>query len=365
MIKILQFLSTAQPAGTELSVLSLVSRMNREKFQTEVCFLYPEGPISSRFLSQNIKCYHLGYGQVNILRVAWKLYRILKGGRYDVIHIYGLKANIIGRLIGRLAGCKNIVAGLRSIYPGNKESHLHLFLDKITLCLVKLYISNSKTAVDFLVEKGYPAKIFKVVHSGIDVNAPIKKGENKGLVITTTARFEPPKDYKTLLLAFDILSKKGFDFTSQFIGDGSNREEIMELSAQLGLKEKVSFLGEREDVSEILERSDIFAFSSLFEGLPRAIIEAMAAHLPIVATNVGGVPELVDDGKTGFLVKAEDAEAMADKIERLLLDIDLRRRMGELGGEKIQKEFSMDRLVKDMEEIYTKLLTTEAQRISL
>ncbi len=333
-IKILQFLSTAYQAGTELSILSLVSRMNREKFDTEVCFLYPEGPLSRKFLAQNIKCYHLDYGRVNIFVIALRLYKILKNGRYDVIHIYGLKANIIGRIIGRLVGCKNIVSGLRSIYPGNKESNLHLFLDKITLCLVKLYISNSKTAVDFLIEKGYPAKIFKVVHSGIDLVA------------------EPQKDYKTLLLAFDILNKKGIKFTSLLVGGGSKKEEMMNLSAQMGLKDRVLFLGEKENVSEDLARSDIFAFSSLFEGLPRAIMEAMAACLPVVATNVGGVSELVDDGKTGFLVKAEDAHALADKIERLLLDKEIRKKMGGTGMEKIKQEFSMDRLAKEMEWIY-------------
>ena len=354
-IKILQFLSTALPAGTELSVLSLVSRMDRERFDMEVCFLYPEGPLSHRFLSQNIKCYHLDYGRVNIFVIALRLYKILKNGRYDLIHIYGLKANIIGRLIGRLAGCKNIVAGLRSIYPGNKESNLHLFLDKITLCLVKLYISNSKTAVDFLIGKGYPPKIFRVVHSGIDLVTQIKKQESKVSTIITVARFEPPKDYKTLLLAFDILNKKGFKFTSLLVGGGSKKEEMMELSAQMGLKDRVSFLGEKENVSEDLERSDIFAFSSLFEGLPRAIMEAMAARLPVVAVDVGGVSELVDDEKTGFLVKAEDAHALADKIEKLLLDKDIRKRMGESGMEKIKKEFSMDRLVKEMEGIYESL----------
>ncbi|MDI6751683.1 MAG: glycosyltransferase [bacterium] len=354
-IKVLQFLSTAYPAGTELSTLSLVSRMDREKFDLEVCFLYPKGPLSNKFLAQNIKCYHLDYGLVNIFVIALRLYKILKIGRYDLIHIYGLKANIIGRLIGRLAGCKNIVAGLRSIYPGNKESNLHLFLDKITLCLVKLYISNSKTAVDFLIEKGYPSKIFKVVHSGIDLVAQTKKQESKGSTIITVARFEPPKDYKTLLLAFDILNKKGIKFTSLLVGGMSKKEEMMELSARMNLKDKVLFLGEKENVSEDLAKSDIFAFSSLFEGLPRAIMEAMAASLPVVATDVGGVSELVNDGKTGFLVKAEDAQALAESIEKLLLDKDLRKRMGEAGMEKIQKEFSMDRLVKEMEEIYTQI----------
>ncbi|MBU2461569.1 glycosyltransferase, partial [bacterium] len=219
----------------------------------------------------------------------------------------------------------------------------------------KLYISNSKKGVNFLIEKGYPAKIFQVVHSGIDANTPIKKKKGKTLTIATVARFEPPKDYKTLLLAFDILSKRGFEFTSLLVGGGSKKEEMMELSAMLGLKEKVSFLGEKENVSEILKTSDIFVFSSLFEGLPRAIMEAMVAHLPVVATNVGGVPELVDDGKTGFLVPVSDASAMASKIERLLLDSSLRAMMGEAGLKKIRAEFSMDRIVKEMEEIYTQL----------
>lgn len=134
-IKILQFLSTAYPGGTECSVLSLVSKMDKEKFETEVCFFYSEGPLSDSFSLQVSKVYHLGFDQVNILRVISRLYKILKNGRYDIVHIYGLKANIAGRLIGRLVGCRNIVSGLRNMYPGNKKSRLHFLLDRLTLPL--------------------------------------------------------------------------------------------------------------------------------------------------------------------------------------------------------------------------------------
>jgi glycosyltransferase involved in cell wall biosynthesis len=364
-IRILQFLSTAHLAGTELSVLSLVSRMNRERFDLEVCFLYSEGPVTNKFLSQNIKCYHLDYAPANILKVAVKLYKILKIGRYDVIHIYGLKANIIGRLIGRLAGCKNIVAGLESIYPSNEENRLHFILDRLTLPFIKLYISVSKKGVNFLVKKGYPHHIFRVVYRGIDVkrlqvkkdNALLSEFESSGAIITSVARFEWPKDHKTLLLALNILKKKGLEFFCLLIGEGSLKKETLELCDELELKERVCFLGSRNDIPQIFSISDIFLLTSIFEGIPISIMEAMAARLPVVATDVGGISELVDDGKTGFLVPIGDSLAVANKIEKLLLDSSLRVMMGNAGLEKIQKEFSIDRLVNEMEEIYTHLLS--------
>lgn len=360
-VKVLQFLSTAYQGGTELSLLSLVSKMDREKFETEVCFFYSEGPLTNSFSLQAVKVYHLGFGRLNILRVMVRLYKILKDGRYDLIHIYGLKANIAGRIIGRLAGCRNIVTGLRSIYPGNKKSRLHLFLDRLTLPLVKLYISNSRRGVEFLVKSGYPEAIFKVVHSGIDPERfCIKRGKIEGRcpVIISIGRLEKVKDHKTLLSALHILDKKGLDFSCLLVGDGSLKKELVEFSHGLGLAERISFLGLRQDIPELLSVSDIFVLSSLFEGLPRAIMEAMAASLPVVATDVGGISELVEDGVTGILVPPGDCEAMASGIKNLLQDSDLRERMGASGLKKIKEEFSFEEMVHQMEKIYTQIALT-------
>ena len=364
-IKVLQFLSTAYPGGTELSLLSLVGKMDREKFETEVCFFYSEGPLSNSFSWQASKVYHLGFGRLNILRVMVRLYKILKDGRYDLIHIYGLKANIAGRIMGRLAGCRNIVTGLRSIYPGNKKSRLHLFLDRLTLPLVKLYISNSRCGVNFLVKSGYPKAIFKVVHSGIDPEKfCIKRGkiEGKCPVIISIGRLEKVKDHRTLLSALSILAKKGLDFSCLLVGDGSLKRELVELSHRLGLDGKCHFLGTRDDIPELLSISDIFVFSSLFEGLPRAIMEAMAASLPVVATDVGGVSELVGDGVTGILVPPGDGEAMASGIQKLLQDSDLRERMGASGLKKIKEEFSFDEMADRIEKIYIQLALKSSPR---
>jgi glycosyltransferase involved in cell wall biosynthesis len=340
--------------------------MDRTRFDNEVCFLCGEGPATSILSSLGIKTYHLNYGKKSILSVLFALYKILKRGDYDILHIYGLKANLIGRVVGRVARCRRIVAGLRNIYPGDKEcSKLHFMLDKLTIPLIDLYISNSKSAADFVVSKGYPRKKLIVVHNGINperfhIDREQRLIKELGLkeespVIITVANMRPQKAYRVLIDSLNLLIQRKSPFSALFVGDGILKDELMKLTEDLGLSERINFLGDRRDVPALLSISDIFVLPSYWEGLPVSIMEAMCAKLPVVATDVGGVSELVEDGVTGFLVPPKNPEALAEKIERLLADKDLRKEMGMAGYERIKKGFSLEKTVKEMERIYTEL----------
>ena len=367
-IKILQLQSTAMFGGTELMVWNLIRHMDREQFKNEICFLYSKGPVGEYYENNGFKVTYLDFKPRRIFRVICKLFAIFKRGDYDIIHIYGLKINIIGRVLAKLLRCKNVVAGLRDKFPGDKESRFQLWIDRVTFPLVRFYISNSESAAEFLVSKGFPNEKFKIVYNGIDVsrfqgkhnplkvkkefNIPIDERKN----ITCVANLRPKKGHRYLIEALDYLRKRGADFLCLLVGDGICRDELEELVKRLDLVQNVVFLGRQQKIPEILSISDIFILPSLWEGLPGCIMEAMASELPIVATDVSGVSELVVDGETGFLVPPRDGEALAGKIELLLRDDGMRKRMGAAGFDRIRRVFTLERMVKETEAIYLELM---------
>lgn len=140
------------------------------------------------------------------------------------------------------------------------------------------------------------------------------------------------------------------------VGDGELRPQVEEYIGRHGLEERLRLLGQRGDIPQILAASDIFVLSSDWEGLPYTIIEAMMSGLPVVATRVGGVPELVENEVTGFIVPPKNPQALAKGLQRLLDDPELRHRMGQLGREKALREFTLDRMLRETERVYEEVL---------
>jgi len=343
----------------------MLCRLNRELFNFNICFLDGEGPIYEKYRRKGFVVYQLNYWKKPLYITFWNLFWLLKKNRYKIIHIFGLRANIIGRIIAKFTGCKIIISSQRSIDTWRRW--WHILLDKITSRWVTLYISNSYAAAIRLnrVEK-IPAKKIIVIHNGIDVKRfrSVKKGAvrselnipRKIPVISCVANFRIAKGHELLIEAIRKLRDKKVKFYLWLVGEGELKGKIKSKVKNLDLSDCVTFLGQRTDIPQILADSDIFALASLWEGMPGAIMEAMASKLPVVATAVGGIPELVIDGKTGFLVPPKDPEAMATAIIKLINDERLRKKMGRAGYWRIIKHFRLDDKVKQQEQIYLKLL---------
>lgn len=367
-IKILHVLASAERGGTEVSTIRLVQNMHKN-YINEFCFIGPKGPIAGSLQNYGFKVYYLPFSNIVMFPFMFvKLYRLIKTERYDVIQLYGLKANFLGRIAGRIAGNKHIIGALRSKYPSGIKKDWIFWVDRITFPLSLGYISNSRAAMNFLIQKGYPKNKFWLIYNGIEIGKfyrcqeQVECNEIKEkygisqdkFVITCVANLRAVKGHKYLINALHILKTRGFNFEALFVGDGSLYQELKDLSISYNLENSIHFLGRRkqEEVQEILSISDIFVLPSLVEGLPTSIVEAMASKCPVVATDVGGIPEIVKDKKTGFLVPPQDANAIADKIEILLKDSKLSGKMGESGVERVKKNFTIDRMVKSYENLY-------------
>jgi glycosyltransferase involved in cell wall biosynthesis len=193
-----------------------------------------------------------------------------------------------------------------------------------------------------------------VIPNGVDLAATAPaEGPNEPPRIVWVGRLQAPKDPLTLVSALGRLERP---FEADFVGDGPFRRTVELELERLGLGASVRVLGDRRDVGSLLARSDVFVLASRSEGLPLSILEAMAAGLPVVASRVGGVPELVVDGETGLLVPAGDPELLAAAVGRLLDDATLRRRLGEAGRARVRERFDLDSVRRAHLDLYRREL---------
>jgi len=371
-IRVLSLQSGAILGGTELMNFSILRRMDRGRFHIVVCFLDEEGPVSQYYRDEGFEVIHLNYHRRPLPLVAWDLFRLLRAGRFDLVHIYGLRANLLGRTLGRLAGCRTIITSQRSIDPWRKG--WHVWLDRLTSRWVSLYIPNTYAAGERLQRvEGIPREKIRVIQNGLDP-VPFERAQRGRIrpalgvgqeedVLVCVANLRSAKGHEVLLDAAHLLKEEGVPFSLWLAGDGDLRPEVEAKVRALDLGQHVRLLGRRADIPDILADADVFVLASHWEGMPGAIMEAMAARLPVVATRVGGIPELVVEGETGFLVPPGDAAALAAALKRLLGDPDLRHRMGQAGHGRITAHFRLDDKVREQEEVYVQLYRQAHERL--
>lgn len=352
--------------GTELRGFSVLTNLNKDKFKVTVCFLMEQGPISEMYHQAGIEVIHLNHSLS--FRFIGRLWKLLQKNRFDIIEIYGFRLNIIGRVLGRLSGHRCIITMQRSV--DDWRLFWHSWLDRLTSRWIRLFISNSYAGSKRLQEreKIQPSKI-KVIQNGIEAEifAQADKGlikkelaiEQNKTIITCVATFRKAKAHHVLIDAISLLAKDNHNFCLLLIGDGSMKPGIEKKVHQLGLENMVFFLGERRDIPNILIDSDIFVLTSSWEGMPGVIMEAMAAGLPVVATDVGGMSELVKPEKTGILVPPNNPEKFALSMERLVKDKALQQEMGNAGFKRIREHFSLYPKVSELEMVYQKFVNAK------
>lgn len=366
--RVLHLLTLAGLGGTEISILPIVQGMDPEQFENSVAVLRGRGPMSDSWTHAGLAVTHLNVERDWSPRTVGKLVRLFSEGCYDIITLYGVAVNVLGRIACKLAGQPKAVGVIRGLSNERTISRMRLWLDRVTFPLATCYVSNSQAVIDHLKEAGFPAKKLRLMPTGLS-SAPFDEAPSReealqlmklnGItrpVITCLGNLRPVKNHTLLLDACRILKEQGTSFLLLLVGTGPDEEILRRQVDAFSLGEQVRFLGERRDVPAVLAASDLFVLSSLWEGLPRSIMEAMASRLAVVATDAGGVRELVVDGETGYVVPVTDAGALAGKITELLNNEGLRHKMGEAGYLRVTRYFTEERMVKSMEEIYLEVL---------
>jgi len=362
-IKLLFLVVGLGVGGTESHLLDLAPRINRKKFDVVVVSLKPDGSLVSDLRSRGIRVISLnGKGKMDI-RVLFRLRRILRAERPDVVQSFLFWANVAARLVRQADKKVCVISSYHDQVA--REGWLTRFVDRWTMrwtnrimCCSDAVRSSVKTRIGgredqfVVIPFGVEAGRFQ----GVAARLRHELGLQGGLpVIGTVCRLvEPKKGLRFLLEAIALLEKEAEGPVCQvlIVGEGPAEERLRVMAQQLGIASRVIFAGVRRDIPQLLPLLDVFVLPSLYEGFGIAILEAMAAGRPVVATTVGGIPEFVTHGETGILVEPGDATVLARAINRILANPDQARQMGLRGQSHVREKFEMATVVRQHEDVY-------------
>jgi len=367
-INVCYLINALHVGGAERVVARTVARLDKNKYEAIVCCLWMRGAVADEIEKAGVRVINLDAKNKLDFRILFRLYRFLKEHKPDILHSFLFHANMVGRLMGRLAGVPIIISSERVM---EIEGQHRLLLNKVTAQLAHKIVTVSDNVRKFAIHQiGIAPEKLVTIHNGVDlkeysVNPKQRWGEERreqlGInpshrVIGTVGHMEKEKGWDYLLRAIPKVLAQHKEVTFLFVGEGSQKAELKQLARDLGISSRVMFAGYRDDVPQLLPILDVFVLPSIYEGMPNAIIEAMAMERPVVATRVGAVPEVVIDGETGILVARRDADALAEAICLLLEDKQLAKRMGMAGRERVEGLFTVEAMMARTEALYQELI---------
>jgi glycosyltransferase involved in cell wall biosynthesis len=381
--KILRIITNSEPepGGSSNHVYLLSTMLDRRKFETTVACGMGEWLISNLHRSNiNIIALPTLVRKISLMKdllTIFKLYSIIKKERFDIVATHSTKAGILGRIAARLASAPVVIFTAHGFIfnepMGFVKRQLMTLIEWIGGLLSDHIIAISDYDAMTAVNKRIinPSKI-STIYNGLDfkrfkeTNISFKKEisgiSNKTKILGTVANFYPNKGLQYLIEALVLVVQKYSDIKLVLVGDGPLRDKLEASVKKLNLNNFVIFLGHRSDVLSILTIFDIFILSSLKEGFPWAILEAMASGKAIVSTNVGGIPKMIENKKTGVLVPPKDSKALANAIITLLKNEEKAKTMSIAAKEKVVSEFTLDRMLNETEKLYTNILKPSFKR---
>jgi glycosyltransferase involved in cell wall biosynthesis len=355
--------------GAEEMVLNLVRHLPA-RFEPIVGCIHEAGPIGEEIRRTGTPVSVLGLtpglrrlGDINGIR------RYLRETRPDIVHTFLLTASLYGRPAAMLARVPVIIGTEVNIYENKRAAHA--VAERLLMSITDRIIVSADSVRDFYVQQVHadPAKV-EVIYNAVDFSqaqSTVTAREMRAslglpadaMVAGVIARLTEQKGHRYL---FDALASNPALSAVQLvvIGGGEERGRLERDAASNGLSARVHFLGPRRDLGNLLAAMDVFVLPSLWEGLPLSLVLAMGAGLPVVATAVAGVPEVVEDGRTGLLVPPRDPVALGRALARLIADAALRARIGEDARASVLPRFGIDRYVESVAALYDRLLPREA-----
>ncbi|HVN77542.1 MAG TPA: glycosyltransferase family 4 protein [Terriglobia bacterium] len=379
MIKIARIITRMDLGGAQQAVLSLSKGLDQGLF--EQILITGEGGLLFDELAAitHVRKYvvpdlirRVGIsGAWTDLRAIMKIRNILRAEKPDIVHTHTPKAGIVGRWAARAGGVPIIIHtyhgfGFSDAHPFWKRLPL-IWAERLTAMITQYFIAVSKNNW----KKGETYGILhkqdcELIRSGIDLHAFLEVHRDKVIkkkelecdpavrIVGTVAGFKPPKALDHFLRVAAMVSSRVSDLKFLVVGDGELRPELEALIRELHLESVVTLMGWRKDIPELLRTFEVFILTSLWEGLPRVLVEARLAGLPVVAYDIDGVAEVIQNGESGFLVGPGDLAAMAARIVELLSNESLRLRLGQVSKASLE-EFSVANMLQKHASLYSKL----------
>jgi glycosyltransferase involved in cell wall biosynthesis len=357
-------------------MLALMRYLPRDRVLSEACSLSPADPTMERLLRrQGIPHVDLGMRGFWDIRAVHRLARLVRQRRIEILHTNLSRADWVGRLAGCIARTPVVVSSIRNLHLemyraeyGRVVAALASRLDRWTGRWVDAFIALSEDVSARLASEGYPRERIVLIPNSVDLEGlqdmredPERKQRllnlpENAIVVGTVAVFKEQKGYPYLIEAAARIRRTRPDVHFLVVGSGPKASEIHRQIIERGLECAFVCVGQQVDVLPYLAAMDVFVLPSLWEGMPRALMEAMAAGIPAVGTNVSGIRDLIEDGVTGFLVPAGDASSLAEAIMSMLADPVRARGFGEAARRRIQERHSASVSALRHVELYADLL---------
>ena len=363
-IRVLYVVGNFVAGGAERHLLELWKRIDRRRFDIAIACFRREGAFLAEAESLGWPVRELGVGRriydLSGLAGFVRLIHLIRELRPQIVHGYLFGPNLFAALAGRLAGVPAVVVAKRNVDAF--ESRRQVLAQRLAHRLATHVTAVSEAVADSAVLLGVPRGRITVIPNGVDATrfaapAAVEEarrslGADASPLVGSVGCLAARKDYGTLLEALAILKSRGFEFEAALVGDGPERQALEERSRALGLAPWVHFLGERPDVDALLPAMDVFVLSSREEGIPNALLEAMAAGRPSVVTAVGGNREVLDDGETGWMVPPSSPALLADALADVLSHPDEARRRGDAARRVTIERRGIEARVRRHEEFY-------------
>jgi glycosyltransferase involved in cell wall biosynthesis len=370
MVKILFVIPTLDRCGAEKQLALLATRLPRDEFAVEVCALTRGGPYEAELRAANIPVTVIGKRLKIDPVAAWRLRRVIRQSRPDIVHTWLFAANSYGRAVARWCGVPVLVASERCAdhWKGTSERIVDRWLAPATDAI----IVNSQAVRRFYEAAGFDPKKLVLIPNGVAIS-PVSIVDRAALlaelglpadarVLGYVGRLWPQKRVHDLIWATELIKNIKPNVFTVVVGDGPERDTLVDYTHKIAIDDRVRFVGPRDDVPRLMTIMEALVQPSEFEGMPNSIMEAMAAGLPVVASNIPGNDELVTDGESGFLVPVGDTKMLASRINRLLDEPDLSRRFGQAGQARVRDQFSVERMVASHVQRYRELMNGNGHR---
>jgi len=362
MITVMQLALTLSPGGTERLVIEISKRIASHT-NVLVCCLDEPGAWAKEVEELGIKVMSLHRRPGFHPSLGWRIAKLATSHGVDVLHCHQYSPFVYGQiaLLHR--------SGLRMVFtehgrlsdapPSWKRKLANVWLGRRPAAVYAVSADLRR----HMIAEGFPADRVQIIYNGIEIGTPVSDVDRRfaresleiaqdRYLVGTVARLDLAKDLGTLIEAFMRFRRNRPDAELVIVGDGPDRAALAEAARRVGVAESVHFLGQRPDVRHLLPALDLYANSSITEGVSLTILEAMAASLPVVATRVGGTPEVVIAGETGLLVPARDAQALAEAMVELAGIPQRARLLGDAGRRRVEARFTLDRMVEQYLSVY-------------